>query len=286
MGLLHRLAQQVHTLSLSHLPASLRPPRRTHLYCVGTAKSGTNSIEALFGNTLRARHEAESEQAIETILKLDAGEISDTDLRQYLRRRDRRLSLEIDSSQLNYFFLEALLDLFPESRFILTLRDPYSWVDSFINHQLSRSAPHKWSLLRDLRFRAHAFTHPPEEAALKERDLYTLDGYLSYWTTHNRTVLDTVPDNRLLVVRTHKISERTPEIAAFAGVPATAANRHRSHANKAKRRLHVLKKIDVVHLHRKVEVLCGPLLREYFPQVSEPRDALAYLPPLPATTRS
>lgn len=285
MGLLQKLVRKTRTLSASYVPECLRRSRKTHLYCVGTAKSGTSSIGALFGDSLHARHEAESEQVIDTILKLESGEMSAAALRRYLIRRDRRLHLEIDSSQLNFFFLDVLVNLFPDARFILTLRDPFSWVDSFINHQLSRSAPHKWPLLRDLRFQANAFIHPPEEAVLAENELYTLDGYFSYWASHNRTVLDTVPPERLLVVRTHEISERTSEISAFAGVPAAAANQQRSHVNRARRRYHLLNQIDGAHIHERAEAHCQSLMREYFPQVNEPQDALAYLQPLAEAAR-
>lgn len=285
MGLLQSLAQKTRRLSASYTPDRLRRRRRAHLYCVGTAKSGTSSLAALFGDALHARHETDSEHGIDTILRRQAGALSDSELRRYLLRRDRRLRLEIDSSQLNVFFLDALVELFPDARFLLTLRDPYSWVDSFINHQMGRSAPHKWPLLRDLRFRPDTFTHPREEALLAEKGLYTLDGYFSYWASHNRTVLDTVPAERLLVVRTHEISERTSDIAAFAGVPAAAANRQRSHANKAKRRYHLLRDVSVDHLHQRATAHCRALMQQYFPHVAEPQDALAYLPPLTEAAR-
>lgn len=280
------IRQRITSLADACFPWHLLAERKAHLYCVGTAKSGTSSIGTLFEDRLRSRHEPEPEQTTEIILKREEGAVTDRQLRRYLLNRDRRLWLEIDSSQRNFFFLDELVDLFPGARFILTLRDPYSWLDSFLNHQLGRDAPHKWPLLRDLRFQQDQSVHPPEESALSKRGLYTLDEYLSYWTRHNETVLDTVPEDRLLVVRTHEITERAPDIAAFAGLSTEAVNRQRFHANKAQHRFQLLKEIEVAHLFRKVQTHCASLLKDYFPDLHEPNDALPYLPPLPANTHS
>lgn len=231
----------------------------------------------MFDGQLRSNHEAESHEVIDTILRLKAGEISDTELRRYIQRRDRRLRLEIDSSQLNYFLLDHLVEIYPDAKFILTIRNPYAWVDSFINHQLGRSASEEWQRLRDFRFRPSQFKHPPEEDALAERDLYTLDGYFSYWARHNTDVLEKVPASRLLVVRTTQITDSADEVADFAGVSSRRADRRRSHSNKAKAKYNVLAQIDRNHLASKVEEHCSSLMREYFPDIRRPKDCLSSL---------
>ena len=241
-------------------------PRRAHLYCIGTAKSGTHSVAALFGNSLRSAHEADHETMIETVLDLANGRMSPSDVRRYLARRDKRLWLEIDSSQINFFVVEDLVSLFPDSKFVLTIRDPYRWLDSLINHQLSRPVSRMWQQFRDYRFRAGDLAHPPGEAALRERGLYTLDGYLSYWARHNQCVLATVPAERLLIVDTDRISQEVGRIATFAGVPARAADRASSHAFKAKAKYGVLDEIDPDYLRARVQANCGPLLKTYYPE--------------------
>ena len=50
------------------------------------------------------------------------------------------------------FLLHKLVELFPTAKFVLTIRDPLSWVDSFINHQLAHSASEKWLAFRDWKF--------------------------------------------------------------------------------------------------------------------------------------
>lgn len=242
-------------------------PRKTHIYSTGTAKSGTHSIVALLGNQLRSAIEPESDKVIDLIFDVVAGHIDDTEFSHYLLERDQRLWLELDSSQLNFFLLSKLIRLFPEAKFILTIRNPYSWLDSFINHQLTHGGSDKWIKLRNFRFRPDIYTHQQEELILKEKGLYTLDGYLSYWGYHNRTVINTVPADRLLIVRTDKIPERAEEIAAFVGISSSNLRKEASHAFKAIAKFGLLDQIDQAYLEDKINKHCGDLIAEFFPEI-------------------
>ena len=255
----------------------IRHPRKTQLYCVGTAKSGTHSIAAIFGDSLRSAHEAEDEPFIDFILDKERGLIDSRTANRYVKDRDRRLWLEIDSSQLNYFIIKILVDLFPKGRFVLTIRNPYSWLDSFINHQMARPVTDAWANLRDYRFKEDQLVHSEEDAPLSERGLYTLDGYLSYWAEHNQSVLNAVPPNRLLVVRTDNISEKTEKIAQFAGVPAQAADRARSHAFRARERYNVLSELDPAYLQSRVDVHCKALTSAHFPDLENAHQEVSRL---------
>lgn len=249
-------------------------PRRIHAYCVGTPKSGTHSMEGLFRRHYRADHEPESQETIELIFSIVNGTITPVELNNYIRQRDRRLWLELDSSHLNYFLIDMLVQLFPQAKFVLTIRDCYSWSDSFINHQLSRPATELWRRLRDLRFGSELYTHMPGEAALAEHGLYTLDGYLSYWAQHNHKVLTAVPPERLLVVRTHEIRRNVAKIASFLNVPVSAMDANRSHSFKAKEKYGLLAKVDPALLAEKVDLHCGPLMARFFPEIRDVTEVL------------
>ena len=107
-------------------PARSGAPRRFHAYGVGMAKSGTHSLAAVFQN-YRAMHEPQHEQMLHAILAADQGSFSADERIEFLTGRDRKLQLEIDVSQLNYFFLPELVALFPAAMFILTMRDCDPW---------------------------------------------------------------------------------------------------------------------------------------------------------------
>ena len=129
-------------------------------------------------------------------------------------------------------------------------------------------------MFRDLLLQPETHPHAPEEQSLKERGLYSISGYLSYWTRHNQTVLETVPQDRLLVVRTDLISRSVDKIAAFAGLPAEPPRRNVTHAFKARAKFDVLDEIDDEYLNRKVHEHCGSLMKQFFPEIHSKSDAL------------
>jgi len=263
------------TLLSSTFLFRLTHPRKTRLYGVGTGKSGTHSLAAIFSDHLRTAHEPERSKVIDVILAVSAGRINEEELRRYVLERDRRLWLEVDSSHLNFFLLDQLVELFSDAKFILTIRNPYAWLDSLINMQLGFGRFAKWIQLHNLRFRPDIHTHTQLEAPLKEKGLYTLDGYLAYWARHNRTVVDTVPKDRLLIIRTDKLGESMAEIAKFAGVSRSNLNEKKSHMFKAEKKFNVLRELDQKYLDDKMAQHCGDLIGEFFPEIQLATDALS-----------
>lgn len=239
------------------------------MMCVGTAKSGTHSIAALFDDPVRSAHEATADGFLDRILRYLEGRLPPQELTSYLHRRNTLLRLDVDSSQLNFFVLDILLREFETARFLLTIRDAYSWLNSFIDDSLRRTTSGDWIRLREARFRSAAFTHPAEERELEQLGLYTLDGYLSYWRMHNEKVLGLVPASRLLVVRTDQIAERSFEIADFAGLSRSSVRPEKAHAFRNPHKFHVLKKLNRDYLESKVASHCKPLMDLYFPDIRE-----------------
>lgn len=227
----------------------------------------------MFDDSVRSRHEPDDEAVIRKIIDIENGRLSQSDLTSYVRERDQRLCLDVDSSQLNFFLLDHLLEAFPDAVFILTIRDCYSWLNSFINDSLRRSTSKAWVTFREYRFRPDLFSHPPEEEALKRRGLYTLDGYLSYWARHNSRVLATVPKNRLLIVRTSEITKRAHDIAAFAGIPKESVRVQESHSFRNPENFNVLREVDESHLEGKVRAYCFPLMEQFFTDIRSMSDA-------------
>lgn len=246
--------------------------RKSRLYCTGTAKSGTHSIAAMFDKSVRSQHEPEDRLVIEKIIDIASGKVNEKELCSYVQKRDIRLRLDIDSSQLNFFLINALLSEFNDALFLLTVRDCYSWLHSFINHSLSYQVSKEWKMLRDLRFKANELIHPPEEYILKEYGLYTLDGYLSYWAYHNQKVISTVPLNQLLIVKTNEITKNARKIAEFAGLPEKSIITEKSHAFKNPNKYKVLQRINCDYLEAKFQKHCGLLMRQLFPEVQSIND--------------
>jgi hypothetical protein len=241
--------------------------RRFQAYCIGSAKSGTHSLAAIFACGYASRHEAEHSRMIRAAIARADGSRKESALRCYLIRRDRRLCLEMDSSQLNGVFADLLADSFPQARFVLTIRDCYSFLDSVINHQLARPASDSWKQFRELRF--GGFEHSAHARILAERGLYPLDGYLAYWARHNTRALEQVPPERLLVIRTHEIRQSIPRLAEFLDIPAETIDASQSHAYPAAGRFGIVAQIDRGFLDDRIEAHCGPLMRRFFPEIME-----------------
>lgn len=163
-------------------------------------------------------------ELIDAVLAFSKGEIAKLDLQRLVHRRDRTLWLEMEASAFNVHVLDLLVQEFSDARFILTIRDCYSWVDSALNHQLGRSLPkHYKSFLRYWVAPGSEYTRA--ELVLKDNGLYPLKSYFRAWANHNQRVLDTVPADRLLVIRTDEISKSSERIAEFLGIPARTLDR-------------------------------------------------------------
>lgn len=252
-------AARQHLLRLARTVSSpfLRP-RRFHAFAVGMAKSGTHSIDSMFRPRYRSAHEPEEDILLGHVLRMADGSSSE-DVVRYLAEAGRRMKLEMNSSQLNYFVLPHLVEMFEQARFVLTVREPLAWLDSMVNQQLGLPCPERWLRLRDLRFGVPS-EFPAEEGPLAERNLYTLAGYLSYWARHNMDVLRQVPANRLLVVETQRLTHSAESIAEFVGVPASTLDAGAADTFKAPRRFDVVSLLDEAYLDAAVERFCGPVI--------------------------
>jgi hypothetical protein len=243
--------------------------RRTQVYGVGSAKSGTHSIAAMFSRNVRARHEPEIFDLIDKIAYWRQDRISGTQFTDWIRKRDRRMALEVDSSFLNYEILDALLKEFPDARYILTIRDCYSWLDSLFNHmlRLKDNKDPRWLKLPQIWPPSEPLIHAPEESELKEKGFSTLDRQFSWWSRRINNVLTKVPAAQLLVVRMDEITKRAFEIADFCGLPCHAVRKDRSHAFASPVKYGILRRIDSAFVEAKVEKHCRELMTRFFSEI-------------------
>jgi hypothetical protein len=273
------IVEQVQLLALRGLRLASRPiaavrpyvrPRRVHAFGVGAPKSGTHSLAGMF-RRYRAAHEPENDLLIPAILRSDpAGPVPDADV--LVRARDRRLWLELESSHLLLHLLESLVSVWPDARFILTIRDPYTWMGSALNGQQRKPAPPRWGRLGYYRFREFLPARLPAARELPIADHTLVDRLLLYWQLHNQMVLDLVPPERLLVVRTHELSTSADALAAFLGIPASSVDVSNAHLYKTPKKLDVLSGRRA-EIEAAVQKYCAPLMRTYFPDIRSVDDA-------------
>ncbi len=251
-------------------------PRRFHAFGVGMPKSGTHSLEAIFEG-YRKWHEPRLVRFMNIARRRSEGDLTDTQAREVIRGLDRRMWLELNSSWVNYFLLEILVDEYPQAKFIFTIRDCYSWLDSILNELLGvdhgeyESQFQRWygdSLTRE--------SHKDGEKVLEEHGFWPLDGWFRFWNEHNTGVLNLVPSDRLLIVRTPEIRQNIPRIADFLDIPVDTLDASRSHEHKAAKKFGLLSRIDEECLSEGVDKHCKDLMERFFPEIRQLSDVRGY----------
>ena len=262
----------------------LRPsePRRIHLYGVGAQKSGTHSLANLFAEHYRAAHEPDALALIPHLLHWLRGGYSDVEARRLLRDRDAWLGLEVEAAFYLSNVVELLVDLFPDARFVLTIRDPYRWLNSALNQDVrAYKSPHPNRALHlalsDFRYGRNGYAYDPEEAHLRSYPgVYPVAEYLDHWTRHNERVLSAVHEERLFVLRTDQIGKRTDALARFVGVDPDTLTVAQAHAYAHPRREpDAFELLPQSYLDEQVQRRCGGLMERFFPEISSLNDVTA-----------
>ena len=254
---------------LALLPLTLARSRRLDVCCCGLSKTGTHSIAGLFEN-YRSAHHPDEEVRLPLATAYLRGEVDEAAAQRILRRRDRLLWLEMESSSLGGILIEALSRACPSKKFILTIRDVYSWCDSWIDHNINLpsvdSSP--WATLDRIRLRIKDFQPTKFDSPLTARGLPPLACYFQLWANHNARVLEAVPSSRLLITETHQITVKIPEIAAWAGVPVETLRMDRGWLFPTRKKHNVLATLDESYVRETCDRFCGSLMDEYFPGTS------------------
>jgi len=247
-------------------------PRRLDVCCCGLSKTGTHSLAGIFEN-YRSAHHPDGDVRLPLAAAFLKGEESDARATKILRGRDRALWLEMESSSLAGILIAPLSRACPDKKFILTLRDVYSWCDSWIDHNLNRppDPASPWAALDRIRLRVDEVPATKFDAPLLARGVQPLACYFGLWSDHNRRVLETLAPDRLLLLETGRIEERFEEIAAWAGVPAQTLRRDRSWLFAAPKKHRVLASLDPSYVQDTANRLCGALMERYFPEARPAR---------------
>jgi hypothetical protein len=242
--------------------------RHPLVFGCGAAKTGTHSLAGIFERDYRAVHEPEVDELCNLVVDLDIGAATTADAERYLRDKDARLLAQVDSSQLNVELIELTVALYPSSRWVLTVREPYGWLDSFYDHHLARGGGVNpgfaggWKRLTD--HRALAAEHSSYEAQIAAHGFGPIAPRFERWSARIDRVTAAVPSDRLLVLRTDELASSLDELAAFAGVPAQTLDAGAAHSFPASERFGLLTTVDRAYLDDLVQELCQPHLDRIF----------------------
>lgn len=248
--------------------------RRFHAYGIGTFRSGTVSLSELFASHYRAAHEADVYYLTRQLVRLEQGSLEDEQFDDWLFKRDAALQLEMESNGYLAGHAHRLQRLFPDARFILTLRHPISWAASFYRIILSnriKCGHDYWEPLFRTLFRVE--DNPvAEEAPLRQHNLYPLRGLFRYWSRVNSEALKSVPPERLLVVRTCELGQQLDAIARHLGIEPTTLEPDKAHSHRSGSQQNMLNILPFDYVQHLVKQECEPLLTQFFPEQTQPNN--------------
>ena len=230
--------------------------RRFHAYNVGLPRSGCSSIMGLFSN-YRSIAEYKERESVELITAWKDGWISEETLRRYIHYRHEIGQLEMDTASFNHFYLHILIKDFPQAKFIFTIRDCYTWVNSFLK-MISRWKKHfldigqnmpDWMLnYGRILFGAYDWDWFNSYEALQENLDFLVELFIKSWAHYNLRILDLLPEERSILVKTSKISYSQAELADSVGVPVDAITEYH-HINSAPDKIDLLEGFGRARFH-------------------------------------
>lgn len=259
LHLLSMLIQQVKK-AIKRTPVwKLMRPRAFHVYGIGAPKTGTVSLERIFGN-YRSRHEPDPQQFIDVLSSFRSG-AERAERIALLKNRDRQRRFECEVAWYLSHIVDELLVAFPEAKFIVTVREPRSWLRSIIDQCIN--AHRKTLDDASIRIRDYSFGAPPKRypreypEEFEEHSLHTVDGYLAYWNFHYEKVLSVVPPGRRLLIQTKDLSNSIDRIAQFVDISSDSLITEASHCHKTSKRYDVTHKFSNAFLKAKIEEHCA-----------------------------
>ncbi len=235
--------------------------RKAHIYCIGAAKTGTTSIAQMYNGCLRTAHEPDVYETTDLVMRYLKGDISPNTLATECKSRDKRLNLELESSHPLGYLSSTLVDMFPNSKYIVTVRDAHSWLRSRLNFHQNRS-PQEWQKYRDFIWSKHHEGYAPEEKVLEQNGLYSIDAYLKQYSEQYKIIFDAIPESKMLVVKTRDISNKVHEMNSFIGLEAVDIKA--VHTNKMNVRESLFDAIPHEFISSRIDQHCGWLQQRFF----------------------
>lgn len=245
---------------LEHKVQKLKP-RRFRVYCVGAAKTGSTSLAAMFKSHYKSAHEPETEKTNQIVINWLDGEIGKSELKRILIKRDRRLNLELESAHPVGYISHILAEVFPASKFIITIREPYSWLKSRLNFH-HKFHPSAWESYRDYFWLKRNSEYAPEEIFLKEIGLCSLDTYLQQYSDHYSRVLS-LPSHRCLIVKTSDINSSASLLSKFLNINKNSIDV--CHSNQTVDKIEPLKEMNSDFVKSKIWQHCNEIITNFFP---------------------
>lgn len=238
-------------------------PRKFQVYGVGCAKTGSTSLASMFSLSYRAAHEGKPAETNRLIIDWLEKRINKAELKKQLIQRDQELNLELESAHPLGYLSDILVETFPNAKFIITIREPYSWLKSRLNFH-HKVDPPLWREYRDYFWKRVHQGYADEEKILSDFNLFSLDTYLSQYSDHYTRVLNQIPKEKFLLIRTSELNNSIPSLAQFLGIQQDTLTTSESNVNPDK--IKTIENMDHEFVKEKIWFHCQEIITKYFPE--------------------
>ena len=243
-------------------PQGLAPAaRRFHLINVSPQKTGTRSIAGIF-RRFRAAHEYQHDRATAAIHDRHFGHTDSESLKVFVLARDAAGLLEVDSASFNHWYADILTLLFPRARFLLSVREPQSWLESLLSHaqrevicaaKQGQPFPPRFQRQADMIFDEFDTAWFRDDDALQRRLPHLCDTLLGFWVDTHRRLIALLPEDRRLILSTGRLSQSLSQLADFVGVSENTLDSASAHLHRRPDGLSILS----VTRYRPMETAAG-----------------------------
>ena len=247
--------------------------RFSRAYCLGAAKTRTTSIARAFSSEIKSEHEPDLARTLSLIKKIVNSD--DSDIENELLKRDEELSLDLEASHPSVFFIPYFLKIFPDAKYIVTLRNPRSWLSSRLDFYyrklfIEEHAPHEvfryrlikvkrtlldslgvsyvreegWKEYNDLVAKKYYSLYSHEDRFLEELGIYPIETLVREYSGHYR-LTERIPSCAKLTVNVNELDTSMEEIARFLGLSHVGLKQFsRENVNSGESRPRLLDRVD------------------------------------------
>jgi len=232
------------------------------IFGTGLFRTGTTTMQEMFARSFASDHEFQLQDQLSIFERRLMGTITDEEIRTFIHQRNAAKPLDMDSCGAHFCIVDFLVEEFPDAKFVLTLRDVYSWMNSCVG-KLFGDFTAGWgsragALMNCLDVLPDGSFRLMNQPNMKVR----LEQMTKIWTGVNQRVISAVPKERLLIVHTDELVARNGEIAAFCGIDPGLLDP--IHAN-AGQNMNFLRCFDSEQLEELVHLHCRTLMEEHYP---------------------
>ena len=217
-------------------------------------------------------HEPERAATLDLILRHVHGELSDTAIREHLRARDARLDLEYDVAWANQFLIRHLLAVFPAAKFIVLIRDCYTWLQSITGHLTVRDVPGDVVAFLRWWFKPDRYPHGACDRLLADCGLFSVSAYLHAWNRHVDSCIGSIPAERRLVLRTNELGNSHRRLAGFLGIPVSSLDVANGRRNRGIPMEPITSVVAPAYVDEMVHSICGANMARHFPELGSATD--------------